>query len=406
LGRATVQLPSRAFFFGTHVFTAEVIDNSGFCSRIEVKVNVVQFTLERNLLIVDDFASDDDPFYAGWNNALGRGVLPSDAEHDAFWVSMTTNLAGFDPTLDMIRTTQGTTVPLTKLATYKSIIWSADGSVDTRDQTKLPELYRYILHRSSSGTQTVTGKVTPNLIALAMAAGGHVLLTGHQPVHNVIPRTANTPRFPFILLYELEGLQTATPDISKPTGTTDFAYRELCLETIDYALTSTQRLRRLANNYCRVLAGLCSSAGSLRDDTMREALPLNPNFPKLTLRPEAAGVGKYYEPSVRGLDAEVYNPQYFATFCQYVPNTPRPCFSPIYGVGCLDVNEATYNAPVAFFTSAYADRVAEVPGAVGARSAVFGFEPVYFNPDEVRPAIEYIMFDEWKLPRKTTTVSN
>jgi len=37
------------FFFGTHTLTMEVQDNSGYCSRVEVKVNIVQFTLERSL---------------------------------------------------------------------------------------------------------------------------------------------------------------------------------------------------------------------------------------------------------------------------------------------------------------------------------------------------------------------
>ncbi|HEU4365792.1 MAG TPA: hypothetical protein VFT13_10065, partial [Candidatus Krumholzibacteria bacterium] len=283
----TARTPARKFFFGTHVFTAEVIDNSGFCSRIEVKVNIVQFSLERNLLVVDDFAADDNPLgNPGWNNVLGRGILPTDAEHDEFWLSMMQNLDGFDPALDMIATSQGSTIPLTKLASYKSIIWSAFSSVDTRQADKLPELYRYILHRSTKpGSGTVSGKVTPNLLALTMAAGGHVLITGQQPVQNVIPRTAVTPRFPFIFLYELEDPQTTTPDVNDPTGTADFAYRELCLETLDFAYTTNQRIRNRADNYCRVLAGLRSQFGSLRDDTMREALPLDPNFPKLTLRP-------------------------------------------------------------------------------------------------------------------------
>jgi hypothetical protein len=405
-GYPTAKTPARAFFFGTHVFTAEVIDNSGYCSRIEVKVNIVQFTLERNLLIVDDFAADDNPQAAGWTNPLGRGILPSDAEHDAFWVSMVQNLAGFDPSLDMIATSVGSTIPLTKIAGYKSIIWSVYGDVATRQADQLPELYRYILHRSSSGGSTASGKVTPNLVALTMAAGGHLLITGQQPVQNVIPRTSTTPRFPFIFLYELEDPQSGTPDIEDPSGTTDFAYRELCLETLDLAYITNQRLRNKQDFYCRVVSTIRSSAGSLRDDTMRQAKPIDPNFPQLNLRPECSATGKYYEPSSRGLDVEVYNPQYFATFCRYVPTSPRACFQPIYGVGCNDTREPTYNQPVAFFTSAYADRVADVPGAIGARSAVFGFPPVMFNPDEVRPAIEYIMFNEWKLPRKVTTVSN
>ncbi|HEU4366433.1 MAG TPA: hypothetical protein VFT13_13330, partial [Candidatus Krumholzibacteria bacterium] len=387
-----------------------VIDNSGFCSRIEVKVNIVQFSLERNLLVVDDFAADDNPLgNPGWNNILGKGVLPNDTEHDAFWLSMVENLDGFDPALDMIATSQGSTIPLTKLAMYKSIIWSSYSSVDTRTANQLPELYRYILHRSSTGSGTVSGKVTPNLLALTMAAGGHILITGQHPVQNVIPRTAITPRFPFIFLYELEDLQTGTPDLDDPTGTADFAYRELCLETLDFALMTNRRIRYtggLSPYYCQVSAAVRSQFGSLRDDTMREALPLDANFPTLRLRPECSAPGKAYDPAVKGLDVEVYNPQYFATFCQYVPVSPRSCFQPIYGLGNFDVNEPTYNQPVAFFTSAYADRVAEVPGAVAARSAVFGFAPVFFNPDDVRPAIEYIMFNEWKLPRKSTTASN
>ena len=41
----------RTFFFGTHVFTIEVLDNSGYCSRVEVRINIIQFTMERNLLV-------------------------------------------------------------------------------------------------------------------------------------------------------------------------------------------------------------------------------------------------------------------------------------------------------------------------------------------------------------------
>ncbi len=407
LKRATAKVPARRFFFGTHVFTAEVRDNSDYCSRIEIKVNVIQFTLERNLLIVDDFAADDDPLQTGWGNPFGRGVLPTDAEHDQFWRDMVVNLEGFDKDLDMIQTNLEAFVPLTKIATYKSIIWSTYSDVDTRELAKLPELYSYIVHRLSSGGSTGGGKATPNLIALTMAAGGHVLIAGQQPVQNVIPRGPVGKRFPLIFIYEVEGLQTGTPNIDNPKGGESFAYKELCLETMDFGYTTNSRIRNRQDSYCRVLPGARWPAGSQRDDTMREALPIDPNFPKLTLRPEAAGTGKWYEPTVRGVDAEVYNPRYFSLLCQYVPKTPRACFQPIYGLGCFDTTEPTYNQPVAFFTSAFADRVADVPGAVGARSAVFGFPPVLFKPSEVRPAIEYILFNEWKLPRKpANTASN
>ena len=40
------------------------------------------------------------------------------------------------------------------------------------------------------------------------------------------------------------------------------------------------------------------------------------------------------------------------------------------------------------------------PDAVPARSAVFGFPLVYFKPEQARGAVEAVVFDEWKLPRR------
>jgi hypothetical protein len=406
---ASAKTPPRTFYFGTHTLTTEVIDNSGFCSRIEVKVNIVQFTLERNLLVVDDFVPDGlTSATPGWNHPTGRGVLPSDAEHDQFWLDMVDGLDDFDPAIDVIETTGESQVPLTKIAQYKSIIWSAYGDVAQRPGGSIPFalLYTFIQHRPKDPTLAASGKVTPNLLALAMAAGSHLMITGQQPIQMVVNRTyAPNVRYPLIFLYELEGKQDGAPNLDRLVGDLSFGYRELCLETIDFAIQTPQRRRSFTNtvkNYCPIQAWRPRGTNTNRDDTMREAFPLDPNFPKLTLRPEAAAPGKWYDPAVTGLDAEVYNPAYFRSgqACAYVPRETRSCFQPVYGLECFDTAEPTYRQPVAFWTSAFADRVADVPGAVGARSIVFGFPPVYFKPAEVKPAIEYVMFNEWKLPRR------
>jgi hypothetical protein len=170
---------------------------------------------------------------------------------------------------------------------------------------------------------------------------------------------------------------------------------------MDFAFTDF--LRRRAGNVqgnCPITFVRTVPPGARRDHTMRAAIPADPRFPRLELRREAAALGRAYHEDVKGYDAEVYNPPYFPPICYNVPRTPRPCFQPIYEVECLDTEEPTYRAPVAFWTSAFADRVANVPGAVAARSAVFGFPLVYFEPDQVRGAIEAIMFDEWQLPRR------
>jgi hypothetical protein len=411
-------IPERAFQFGTHTFTSEVIDNSGFCSRVEVKVNIIRFTGQRNLLLIDDYTVDETHGFSGFT--LTNGRLPDDVEHDGFWLDMVSNLAEFDPGRDMLATSTEREIPLATLALYKSIIWSVFGDIATTNVSRLPLLYQYIAFRSTrpvpatsacSAGAGASGKVVPNVIALAMQAGVHMLIAGQQPIQNIVPRRPDfLVKWPMLPLYETEDPQTGTPNLENPPGARGFAYLDLCLETIDYGYLPTSRARLAGGGgnrrYCPVSPGWRQSAtASLRDDTMREALPLDANFPPLTLRPEVAGPGRAFAPELQGIDTEVYNPDYFQVgkACQYVP-PPRACFEPIYGLVCLDTNEATSLQPVAFWTGVYSDVVTpDVPGAVAARSVVFGFPPVYFKPSDVKPGIEYILFDEWQLPRRAPT---
>jgi hypothetical protein len=116
----------RQFHYGTHVFTIEVVDNHGMCSRAEVKINSVLFTMENDLLLVDDYAESD---WSGWENPQDLGVEPNDAEHDEFWIQALADVYGFNPDQDIVEVDgrAGSAVPLTKLAQYKSIIWSSKG---------------------------------------------------------------------------------------------------------------------------------------------------------------------------------------------------------------------------------------------------------------------------------------
>ena len=400
-------IPSRAFHFGTHTLTAEVMDNSGYCTRIQVKVNIVQFTLERSLLIVDDDTTDDQSS-SGWANG---GSHPNDAEHDAFWLQMASEVAGFDPAIDMADTKLD--LSLTLLAQYKSIIWNVYADNTKQLATlKYPLLYSFIKYRSKNPADAQsTGKLYPNVLALAMAAGSHIMIAGRHPINLVINRAElrSDLRFPVIWFYDLEGKQDGY-DLEEPqVGDLSFAYRELCLETMDYALMKPTLWRRASGmnrEVCPVSTVRRNGIvpGVEPDVTMREALSLDPNFPTMALRNEAADPGQWYEPTVRGLDAEIYNPFYFQGSsgkpgsCQHVP-APRSCFKSVYGLGCFDTLEPTYKQPVAFWTSAFADRVADVPGAVGARSIVFGFPPVFFEEADFQPVMNHILFDEWKLPR-------
>jgi hypothetical protein len=299
----------------------------------------------------------------------------------------------------MIEVSGDQPLKLEQVASYKSIIWSV--FTDVGQNVDMPLLHQYVQYRQKNPppTASVTGKREPNMIALFMAAGGHVLITGRHPVTTVISRSdAPGRRFPFMFLYDPEGDQDRLPDTADPLGDKSFAYQELCLETLDFAIPTTGE-RRDNEFICSVQELRPILPTRLVDEGMREATPLDPAFPRLELRPETAGGTRAYAPSRRSYEAEIYNPSYFFDRCLFAVGA-RDCFEPIYGLHSIKTTTVAYGQPVAFWTSAFADRTAEVPGAIAARSAVFGFPPVYFKPLQVKPAIEHILFDEWQLQRK------
>jgi hypothetical protein len=96
------QSPTRTFFFGTHTFFLEVIDNSGLLTRASIVINVVPFTMERSVLVIDDWEENS----VGFQKNLG--VIPSDKEHDAFWADVVSEVADFVPAVDIWHVEGGT----------------------------------------------------------------------------------------------------------------------------------------------------------------------------------------------------------------------------------------------------------------------------------------------------------
>jgi hypothetical protein len=395
---ARAQSPLKTFNFGTHVFRVEISDNSGYVSALEIKINVFQMPMFRTVLLVDDFVEGE---WSGWDNPVGRGILPDDAEHDVFWENTLSDVDGFLPVADVLEVSSGDLIPLSQLADYKAIIWSVLGHLD--QPAGRPAIYDLIkfLPVDEWNYRYPRGKVATNPLALYMAAGGHLLICGQHPVSMSINDTyAPDARFPIMFQHELDLRkrgQDTPPDTENSTGDDSYGFRDLCLEAMDFAFTDADRWR--PGDFVCPEVSRNNPPGLERDVTMRAALPIDPGFPRLQLRPETADPGRWYDPAVRGLDAELYNPSYFLQSCMYVSAGARECFEPIYGLDCIDTAVPGYNQPAAFWTSVYADVVAETPGAVGARSAVFGFPPVLFDPAGSRAAIEHILFEEWQLPR-------
>lgn len=392
-----VKTPPRTYYFGTHTFNCEVIDNSGARSRAEIKVNVVQFSMERPLLFVDDF----EPGSAGLLRT--NGAVPNDAEHDAFWEAMLADVAGFEFDTDALTVKLGDPVSIVKFATYKSIIWDSYGNYNSSASAR-PKLYDLIRFRSKDPTKgQSTGKVQPNLLTLFVRAGGHLFLCGTQPMtQSIAPGFFSSgERYPFIFKYELEGNQRGTyPDqVNSAVGDLSFPYQDACLNVLDIAYPGISELRSRVDN------GNGCSVNTLRQispqqEGLREALPLEGMFPRLELRPEVAGTGRAYAPDKKGLNSELYNPPYFEGCNAAEIKALRSCFQPLYGHACLNTASPLYNAPVMFRSTRYADIVPEGPDdGIMAPSFYMGVEPFYFKPDQVKEMIDIILFDEWMLPR-------
>ena len=413
------ETPCRAWQFDSHTFYVEVIDNSGYPSRMAITVNVVPFTMNKPVLLVDDWKENSAGFTAT------NGGTPSDEEHDAFWEEMLSDVQGFDPSADVFQIRED--IPLTAFSDYKSVIWVATSAYNlltsVREKSFINDVIRFI----DPTAPATTGKTTPNIVSLFMAAGGHALLVGEQIMCASINRQTFSPVapvFPLIFRYELGSDQDGSYGDSnvgvKGVGEDSFSYADCCLNVLDIGYVASQKFLRKGNQGCPVngIEGR-PAPQSGRNDGLRVALPMDDSyeFPVLHLRPEVGGAGHWFSEDRFGLNCDVYNPAYFAdvplgvssgvcnAVAELVPR--RECFKPIYGNGCYKdgsdesrlPKSSIYNAPVAFWTTVYEDRIPDA-GEIAARSAVWGFHPVFFNPAEVKAALDIILFDEWQLTRE------
>jgi len=396
VGRRAIS-PTRLFFFGTHTFFLEVIDNNGLLTRITIVINIVPFTMERSLLIVDDWQEDGRGLWAS------GGLEPSDREHDVFWEQMVNDVAGFAPGRDVFHMEGGSNeLPIHILAKYQCVIWNAMGSAVVETGSILNQYIKFV-HPSSQSNSNNTG-LLPNILRMFMEVGGKTFLCGQHIMTTTINRDImRSTRYPLIFRYEITGNQSGFYFDSQVgvsgIGDTSFAYDDYCLNVLDISFSTNPNGLRRTPADCSVDRIRDRNA---RTDGLRECIPADDTyaFPSLSLRPEVASAGRWYHESRLGLKTDIYNPPYFAGLCNRLSeqNPPRGCFQTIYGLGCLNTSSVIYGAPIAYWTSTHAGRVP--PVGVPARSVVWGFEPVYFNPSEVKDAIEIILFDEWKLPRQ------
>ncbi len=384
--------PTRTFFFGTHTFYVEVVDNSGLKSRVGVRINIIPFTMTEDLLFIDDYND-------GAGIIATKGASPSDEEHDAFWMGLLNDVDRFDPINDVKEVNRGTEIKITKLAQYKSVIWDVNGFHGYTSLNTPTLLYKLTAFRKPSETGGGGGKVSPNLLALYMAAGGHLLLCGTQPMTMSVNRSNSYfrvgARYPLILLYESGGDQDGSYR-EGPIGATAFPYKEFCIDALDVAYTSSA----YRVEFCPVdkrfprLDGADEIVGVDTQSYNGYTLPASVPMHSMVTQP-----GFFFEKD--GYYTEIYNPGYLS-FCDTAvvtyPRRPRHCMEPMFRQTTKSPGSVVDNGVVGLWSSVFAD-VIPLNG-IPARSALWGFEPYFFDHGKMKQALNVVLFGEWQLNPK------
>ncbi|MBM4116482.1 hypothetical protein FJ251_01890 [bacterium] len=173
-----------SFPSGTHSFTLEARDYSGRATRIVYRFVVVPFTMDYDLLLVDDY--DNTPVanpYQGW--PLGPpftwGTFPHDnAQQLAWWEAILGEYPDFVVGRDFFRVTIVDRAPYIQvLAAYRRVIWEVrEGEPGASGLARIAAMI---------DPYTVQGAVPFDYVSAFLERGGQLLLCGVYPVFAMLP---------------------------------------------------------------------------------------------------------------------------------------------------------------------------------------------------------------------------
>ncbi|MBD3423555.1 MAG: hypothetical protein GF417_03830, partial [Candidatus Latescibacteria bacterium] len=157
----------KTFYSSVHTLNVQVRDDAGHITTGLVSVQIIDFNMQRPLLLVDDW---------GLGTADFNGQIPNEAEHDAYIQGMITRRVNnfstaFRPTGDIFDPTSpgNDRISINDLSNYQNLIWIYGGT-----GTNWRENVTFVPESDARGA----GGNRVNLIKLFLRAGGHVLTYG------------------------------------------------------------------------------------------------------------------------------------------------------------------------------------------------------------------------------------
>jgi hypothetical protein len=376
-----------AFYSGVHTLLVEAIDNSGAITLGMIELTLVPFTMERDLLWVDDFRSTND--FQQYDYAF-----PREDEHDDFWLGLCGKAEGFDASRDVYDVSYsygGVRPDLSLIGKYKNIIW-------TYNSDRLSGVWDDVILFTPESMVSWGTKLMNNYLSVFLAKGGHLITEGMSEKASglaaILPPAQTTRGFPLNIKCELLGnLDDCDGDTS---GVNSYAYKDYCVTVLDkidgtFRLDADMPMRKIRNYDCMYPGAVKST------DVWHDRVPGMPD--NLNLWSEILVAGRFYapnEPSPRPggfTPAEIYDPAYWMN---NTATASQGCFHPMYRMKSKNTASALNNQPVALWVTKYADVYPDVTSgvAVAAPSAHFGFELWFFDRTQVNRIVD-VIFGEW-----------
>jgi hypothetical protein len=376
---------TQTWYSGVHTLFVQVTDNSGAVTLGQVEIDIVPFSMDRNLLWVDDFPSDNSFVQEDYSK-------PREDEHDAFWLGHCSRAIGFDPVRDVYDAANSFNAAPPKISLigrYKNIVWTYSSTYDYGCMDNL------ILFTPESmlgpGSQ-----VTVNYLSLFLAKGGHLLTEGNSERTGGLAACLlpTAQRFPMNLRCEILGNRDGCE--GDTSGVNTFPYKDYCITMLD-KIVGTFRAdadlpMRQSRNYDCLYPGVLNA-----HDAWSDSVPGMPDT--LNLWSTVVAPGRFFSPlspDPGGFTlAEVYDPFYWMH--RNVVSS-QACFHPLFLMRAKNTTSSLHLQAVGLWVTKYANITPDpISGvAVAAPSIHLGFELWYFDRVQGR-AIINTMFSKWQI---------
>ncbi len=379
---------NKTLYSGNHTLYIEVVDNSEQTTLARIEIEIIEYTMERNLLWVDDFDSDPSDVLP----SIDYSVAPEDW-HDEFWLDICSRAEGFVPVRDVYDVARGHNYEppeINRIARYKNIIWTYMG--EKSDNQGAPA-WGKIIEFTPESQLGQGGQVSVNYLSLFLTKGGHIWTLGRSDgVRRGLAAMFGlkiTPEFPVSLKYDF----TTGEDTSSVN----------CMGYKDYCVSLVDKMLKGSGTYVHhMMYGILDTG----DDVTMEYADALPET--LALWSEATADGMFFDPDLQpppyprdqtaGLTyVEAYDVE--ESMRERGIDVSQSCFHPMYLQKTYNSRSEFNESPVALWLTKY-DHVVPtsmgVPVGIAAKSFHFGFPLWWFDRDDVDAIVE-VIFDEWQI---------